>query len=180
MPAAPLAQDVGRGLAALGAQQEDIRPRFLKFAADFFGQLARGEKPPRPDTFVAEIAAQVCAGTVGAEVPLPLQAPARLVRSPKEAVATNVKLTAVEENPAARAFLASAGQKKAYVQSRLTISLFMAHPDAWLRSSDIAEALGKTRKAVTALLWKLHEAGALLKQGNRSTTLWKLAETPHV
>lgn len=167
------------GLIAIGAAQDDLRPRFVEFAANFFAKLAQGEKPPKPDPFIAELVADSCAKTVGAEVPLPLQAagPRTYTKRQAVSVAPN-EIPPVDIRPEAGALLEALGMKHVHFASRLVFSAFLQHPDTWLKTATVAKATGKTPTSVISIIKRLKAAAGIEKRGERSSSEWKLAEMP--
>ena len=167
-----------RGLLAIGVQQADLRPRFINYAADHFAQIARGEKPPRPETFVAEIAAEVCASAVGAEVPMPMQPMEKRTYAKRKDEDQAPVTGSIEGSPEARAWIASHGIKQIFQSTVLVVSAFLQHPTRWWRSRELAGLLNRKPYGLTHLLGKLKDKGVLISEGERSQCLWKLAEMP--
>lgn len=178
------AAQVQQGLVRIGARQPDLNERFLKFAADFFGTLAKGERPPKPDRMIAEITATVVAQTVGAEVPMPLGDPIKRQYKKRNAPADTAEVPKglIAENPNARAILEAHGTKPShiYIKSRLVVSVFLNYPDRWWKTKEVCEKVGHRtqRGSVNAILRRMAEAGILIREGARTSCRWKRAEMP--
>lgn len=169
------AAQVEMGLLTMGSQQSDLRPRFLKYAADHFLKIAQGEKPQKPEPFMAEIVAQICAESVGADVPMPLQ---DVGAEKRRAAGTPMPTDKVQELPEARAWLESHGLKQTQPKTRIVVSLFLANPTTWWKVGDAAARLGRTKTGLSVLLQKLRDVGILMSEGDRSKCQWKLADMP--
>lgn len=168
---------VDRGLLAIGVQQPDLRPRFLNYAADHFALLARGEKPPRPEPFLAEIAAEVMAATVGAEVPLPIQPPEKRTYSKKREV-DDGPIDSVADLPEAETWLRSHGVSKIHPKTMKVVSAFMQHPTRRWRSSEFATLVGGSKGSLTQVLVKLKKKGIVQSEGERGGCRWFFSEMP--
>lgn len=171
-----------RGLLAIGAGQVDLQPRFVRYGADHFAILARGDRPPKPDPLLAEITALVLAGTVGAEVPMPLDGRARLGRPrgsyKKEPAAGEGPTGPFEATPEAEAWMRSHGMAKFQKKTVAIVDAFMKHPTHWWKATDLAKALNRSRVGLTPQLGELRRVGIIVSQGSRAHCLWKLAEMP--
>lgn len=161
---------------------KDLEARFVAFAADYFGTLARGEKPRKPDPFVAEIAAAVCAETVGAEVPMPLAnrwggpngSYKKKEKEPEEPPAGPIKKV-----PLAESWLRSHGFKTIYQSTVEVVSAFLGNPSVWWSMPDLALRLKRSRPSTTGICSKLMNAGILVKRGDRGKDVrWKLKGEP--
>lgn len=165
------------GLLAIGAQQSDLRPRFINFAADFFARLAQGEKPAKPEPFVAEICAQVIAESVGAEVPMPMQVEKRTYK--KREPGNDTPITGpIRPVPEAEAWMRSHGITKIHSKSVGVVSAFMKYPERGWKSAALADLIGGTKGAMTQILIKLKAKGVVTSEGQRGATRWQLAEMP--
>lgn len=168
-----------KGLIAIGAGDADLRVRFLKYAADFFGSIAKGDPPSKPEPFVAEIVADTCAKLAGAEVPMPL---ADAVGTIKNKDGSKTAIPEIQEVPEAEQWLRSHNYGKSDRRPsrpvRTLLSAFLLNPTAVWRTSDLAQRLNKTRPSITRLASELRDVGILVMEGDKSTATWKLAEMP--
>lgn len=177
MGAAALAL-VDEGLVRMGAAQKDLRPRFFNFAADFFRQLAQGEKPAKPDKFVAEIAAEMIAESVGAEVPMPLEDVAAAKRL---AAGKPLPTDVVTEAPEAGTWLLASGfggGRKPSSAARMVLSALLTAPKVEWKAGAIASRIRKTRSSVTRLLIEFRKHGLVTSEGVKTGCRWRLAEMP--
>lgn len=170
------------GLLALGAQQSDLRPRFINYAADFFAKLAQGERPSKPDPFMAEITATVIAEAVGAEVPMPMQVEKRTYAKGKGRKGAEEDPDATPESievlPGAEAWMKSHGIGKINPKTLAVVSVFMRDSDRTWKAKALAKAVGGTATAMAQIFYKLRDRGILTSEGERTKCVWKLAEMP--
>lgn len=174
------AADLRGGLLRLGSRPKDLHERFLRYAADFFGAFARGGKPPKPEQFVAEVVAEVVAGTVDAEVPMPLvrRTYNKKLARPSKVATEKLAPGPVAEAPEAREYLMSHGLQKAGRTSRKILSYFLVYPHLWIRTVDIARREKRDPSSIAPIVRTFGKAEIVVRRGGKTNAEWKLAEMP--